>query len=250
VTNLLLIEDNPHLQRIFSEKFRREGFNVTLANDGHQGLQCAANIHPAVILLDTMMPNMDGFEVLTHLRADPALRGIPAFVLSNRASSDDIQHALALGARQFFTKGFSALEDIARQVRVTCGLKKALVCTNSLTLAEPIVSALAHPQLLCSVVTLLDEIVGAAERGNPEIIVLDARVPNALTLLQQLKTNPATKSVPVIAVGSPGQTPNRADAFIDSARLVSDLRPAVMNRLGLEESAVTSPSNVPVPATA
>jgi two-component system chemotaxis response regulator CheY len=107
--NLLLIEDNQHLQRIFYEKFRREGFNVTIADDGRQGLQCVAEIRPDVILLDIMMPNMDGFEVLTRLRADPALSGIPTFVLSNRASSSDVQHALALGARQFFPKGISAL---------------------------------------------------------------------------------------------------------------------------------------------
>jgi len=248
--NLLLIEDNHHLQRIFFEKFRREGFNVVLADNGQQGLQRAAEIHPGVILLDLMMPNMDGFEVLTHLRADPDLSGIPAFVLSNRPSSNDVQHALALGARQFFPKGLSALEDIARQIRVICGLKKVLICTNSLTLAGPIVSALAHPQLLYPVVTLLDEIVGAAERGRPELIVLDTRMSNALTLLQQLKTNPATKSVPVIAVGNPGKTPNRADEFIDSAHLASDLRTAVIKRLGLQESAATQPGNVPVPATA
>jgi CheY-like chemotaxis protein len=248
--NLLLIEDNQHLQRIFYEKFRREGFNVTIADDGRQGLQCVAEIRPDVILLDIMMPNMDGFEVLTRLRADPALSGIPTFVLSNRASSSDVQHALALGARQFFPKGISALEDIAHQIRVTCDFKKVLICTNSLTLAEPIVSALAHPQLLCPVVTILAEIVNAANRGTPEVIVLDARVPNAFTLLQQIKTHPATKSIPVIAVGNPAQPLNRADEFIDSARLGSDLRPAVMKRLGLAEIAAATPSNVPVPVTA
>jgi DNA-binding response OmpR family regulator len=248
--NLLLIEDNQHLQRIFYEKFRREGFNVTVADDGRQGLQCMAEIRPDVILLDIMMPNMDGFEVLTRLRADPALSGVPAFVLSNRASSNDVQHALALGARQFFPKGQSALEDIARQIRATCGFKKVLVCTNSPTLAKPIVSAIAHPQLLCPVVTILAEIVNAADRGTPDVIVLDARVPNALTLLQQIKTHPAAKSIPVIAIGNPGQPLNRADEFIDSARLDSALRPAVMKRLGLQESAAVTPSNVPVPTTA
>jgi DNA-binding response OmpR family regulator len=245
--NLLLIEDNQHLQRIFFEKFRREGFNVILADDGRQGLQCAAEIRPDVILLDIMMPNMDGFEVLTRLRADPALSGVPAFVLSNRASSNDVQHALALGARQFFPKGQSALEDIARQIRTACGFKKVLVCTNSLTLAEPIVRAIAHPQLLCPVVTILAEIVNAADRGTPDVIVLDARVPNAVTLLQQIKTHPAAKSIPVIAIGNPGQPLNRADEFIEGTRLDSDLRPAVMKRLGLAESPVTAPL---VPATA
>jgi len=247
--NLLLIEDNQHLQRIFFEKFRREGFNVTIADDGHQGLQCAAEIRPDVILLDIMMPNMDGFEVLTRLRADPALSGIPAFVLSNRASSNDIQHALSLGARQFFPKGLSGLEDIARQIRANCGFKKVLICATTAKLAEPIINAIAHPQLISPVITFRAEIVGAAERSTPEVIILDARILNASTLLQQLKTNPATKSVPVIAIGNPAEPLNRVDEFIDIARLDSDLRPAVWKRLALE-APVATPGNVPVPATA
>lgn len=248
--NLLLIEDNQHLQRIFYEKFRREGFNVTVADDGRQGLQCVPETHPDVILLDIMMPNMDGFEVLTRLRADPNLSGIPVFILSNRASSNDVQHALALGARQFFPKGISALEEIARQIRATCGFKKVLICTNSPTLAEPIVTAIKHPRLLCPVVSLIAEIVNAANRGTPDLIVLDARVPNASTLLQQIKSHPAAKSIPIIAIGNPGQSLSRADEFIDSANLASDLRNAVLKRLGLEDVSVATPSNVPVSATA
>ncbi len=234
--NLLLIEDNQHLQRIFYEKFRREGFNVTVADDGRQGLQCMAEIHPDVILLDIMMPNMDGFEVLTRLRADPALSGVPTFVLSNRATTNDVEHALSLGARQFFPKGQSALEDIARQIRTVCVYKKVLVCASS-QLAGPIVSAIAHPQLLCPVVTLAPELVNAADRSAPEVIVLDARMPNAFTLLQQIKAHPRAKSIPVIAIGNPGQPLSRADESIDAARLSSDLRPAVMKRLGLAEPA-------------
>jgi DNA-binding response OmpR family regulator len=234
--NLLLIEDNQHLQRIFYEKFRREGFNVTLADDGRQGLQCAAEVHPDVVLLDIMMPNMDGFEVLTHLRDDPTLNKVPAFILSNRASTNDVQHAMSLGARQFFPKGLSPLEDIARQIRAACSFKKVLICASTPQLAEPIVKALTHPQLLSPVVTLLAEIAGAAERGRPEIIVLDTRVPNTVSLLQQLKTNPATKSIPIIAIGTPAQAQIRADEFIDNTRLDTDLRPAVLKRLGLTDS--------------
>ena len=245
--NLLLIEDNQHLQRIFFEKFRREGFNVIIADDGRQGLQCAAEIRPDVILLDIMMPYMDGFELLTHLRNDPNLNTVPAFVLSNRASNDDVQHALALGARQFFPKGVSGLEDIARQIRTICGYKKVLVCATTDKLAEPIVHAIAHPQLLSPVITFRAEIVGAVERSTPEVIILDARVPNAITLLQQLKTNPATKSVPIIAIGSGGQPLNRVDEFIDSTHLDSELRPSVMKRLGLVEPVATP---APVPAVA
>ena len=100
--------------------------------------------------------------------------------------------------------------------------------------------------LYLALVVANSEIVGAAERSTPEIILLDARILNALTLLQQLKTNPATKNVPIIAVGNPGEPLSRADEFIDIAR-PDAIRATVLKRLGLQEAPVKVP---PVPAVA
>ena len=248
--NLLLIEDNQHLQRIFHEKLKREGFNVTVADDGRQGLQCAAEVRPDVILLDIMMPNMDGFEVLTHLREDPDLCTVPSFILSNRTSSNDVQHAMALGAKQFFPKGLSGLEDIARQIRATCNLKKVLICASDAKSAEPIVAAISRPQLLCPVITMRAEIIGAAERGTPELIILDARIPNAVTLLQQIKASHLAKSIPIIAIGNPAQQLQRVEEFINLTDLDTALRPAVLKRLGLDEVAPVAVVATPEPAHA
>src|SRR5271169_5271853 len=104
---LLLVEDNLHIQRIFQDKLQREGFRVVTANDGAAGIERAAEIHPDAILLDIMLPKVDGFQVLATLREDPALAHIPVFILSNRATSNDVQHATSLGARHFFAKGTS-----------------------------------------------------------------------------------------------------------------------------------------------
>ena len=172
---LLLVEDNLHIRRIFQDKLQREGFRVSTADDGAAGLERAAETHPTAILLDIMLPKLDGFQVLTKLREDPALRSIPVFMLSNRASNNDVQHATSLGARHFFAKGTSKLQDIALHLRSACGLKKILLFTSSAQTAAPIMAAVDHPQVLCSVVTVLLETVGAAERGTPDLIIIDGR---------------------------------------------------------------------------
>jgi len=240
---LLLVEDNLHIRRIFQDKLQREGFRIATADDGVAGLERAAEIHPDVILLDIMLPKLDGFQVLTKLREDPALRRIPVFILSNRATNNDVQHATSLGARHFFAKGTSKLQDIALHLRAACGLKKILLFTSSAQTAAPIVTALDHPQVLCSVVTVLLETVGAAERGTPDVILLDGRAPNAFTLLQQLRSNPQAKTVPLIAIRDHNQTQHRLDEFIDSDRMDTDLRPLVLKRLGLEEPVPATPSD-------
>jgi CheY-like chemotaxis protein len=248
---LLLVEDNHHIQKIFQDKLQREGFTVTTADDGVQGLQRAQEVHPDVILLDIMLPNMDGFQVLTHLRADPALASIPVFMLSNRSSNNDVQHATSLGARHFFAKGTSKLQDIALEIRHTCGFKKVLISTSNLITAAPLVRNLDHPRVLCAVATVLIETVGNAERGAPDLIVLDGRAPNAFTLLQQLKTSPLAKNVPIICIRDHNQTQHRLEEFIDSESITTDLRPAVLKRLGLDENTVANkPADHAVAATA
>ena len=181
---LLLIEDNEHIQRIFSEKFRREGFDVTTAGDGEAGVTTAKSARPDAILLDIMLPKMDGFEVLKHFQQDAQLRATPVFMLSNRAWPDDVQQALSLGARQFYSKGSASLQEIVGQIRSECGLKKICLVSNNIVAAQPIAKALAHPQILCSLQTVPAEACSATERGAPDLIILDGRQPTGAAVLQ------------------------------------------------------------------
>jgi DNA-binding response OmpR family regulator len=237
--HLLLIEDNQHIQRIFREKFLREGFHVTTADNGQQALQLLRQLTPDAVLLDIMLPKLSGFELLQQLRADPHLSRIPVFMLSNRSFPDDVHHALSLGARQFYSKGSTSLQDIVLQIRAECGFKKIILTTRNAESAQPIVSVLQHPRLLCAVNTVLAELATAVERGAPDLVVLDARppAPHAFTVLQQLKTTATTRCVPVIAITDQPNALLRADGFVDAESFTTQLRPVVLNLLGLADPA-------------
>ncbi|HVM61138.1 MAG TPA: response regulator [Verrucomicrobiae bacterium] len=241
---LLLVEDNLHIQRIYRDKLQREGFRVVTADDGAMGAQRAAEIHPDLIVLDVMLPKLDGFQVLAKLRADPALCHIPVFMLSNRATSNDVQRATSLGARQFFAKGTLKLQDVVRNLRTACGLKQILLFTSAQAVA-PIATAVEHSQLLCSVVTVALEFIGTVERGAPDLVIIDGRAPNASTVLQQLRASPHVKRVPLITIRDPSQTHRQFDDFVDSDRIETDLRPLVLAQLGLVEPAPATPSDAP-----
>lgn len=236
---LLLIEDNQHIQRIFREKFQREGFTVATADNGEQGLLEARRTQPDAILLDIMLPRLSGFDVLKQLRADPGLSAIPVFMLSNRSAPDDVQLALSLGARQFYVKGSSSLQHIVMQIRNDCGFKEVIITTRTAD-AAPIVAALQHPRVLCTVNTVMAELVAAVERERPDLVVLDARphATNAFTILQQLKTRPSIKSVPVIAITDQPGALQRADGFVSAEKISSDLRPAVFAKLGIADASL------------
>ncbi len=230
---LLLIEDNEHIQRIYSEKFRREGFEVATASDGEAGLATAQAARPDAVLLDIMLPKLNGFDVLKHFQQDSALRQVPVFMLSNRAWPADVQQALALGARQFYSKGSATLQDIVQQIRTECGLKKIAVIAPSVAAAQPIAKALAHPHLLCALHTVPAEACTAAERGAPDLILLDGRQPTGAATLQQLKNSAALRTVPIFAVTDQPVAYHRADACIPPAGIPDQLRRAVLDRLGL-----------------
>ena len=102
---LLYIEDNPVNAMIIGELVsRRDDLCLHVAVDGASGLAQAAQLRPALILLDMQLPDMDGFEVLRRLRADPATAGIPCIALSANAMPEDIQRALRAGMADYWTK--------------------------------------------------------------------------------------------------------------------------------------------------
>ncbi len=111
---LLVIDDEKDLVELVRYNFQREGYDVVAAADGHSGLEIALTQRPDVILLDVMMPTMDGLEVCRRLRAEVRTQHVPIIMLTARAAETDRIVGLELGADDYVTKPFSPRELVAR----------------------------------------------------------------------------------------------------------------------------------------
>lgn len=105
---LLLAEDDVDIQRVARLALRAD-FDVMIANNGVEALAQVARAKPGVILLDWIMPTMDGFETCRRLKADEVTRDIPVIFLTARSQESEISEGLALGAIGYLTKPFDAL---------------------------------------------------------------------------------------------------------------------------------------------
>ncbi|HSL10321.1 MAG TPA: response regulator [Actinomycetota bacterium] len=110
MSRVLVIDDDPDLGRVVRRVLELEGYDVVLSDDGLRGLAAAQRQRPDAIVLDLMMPVMDGFQVLAELRADPRTRDIPVVVLSAVALEDTRERVEAAGASAFLTKPFEPQE--------------------------------------------------------------------------------------------------------------------------------------------
>ncbi len=92
---LLIVEDDPIMARLYEKIFTFEDYEVVMAKDGKEGLVKAREGKPLLILLDIMMPKMNGLEVLERLKADPKTKKIPVVILTNLAGEKDAETALS-----------------------------------------------------------------------------------------------------------------------------------------------------------
>lgn len=107
---LLVIEDEEHIRMVLEYNLKLDGFEVYLAADGPSGLELAREKRPKVILLDWMMPEMDGLKVLSELKYDERTKDIPVFMLTAKGMMRDVGRALYEGADDYITKPFEPVE--------------------------------------------------------------------------------------------------------------------------------------------
>lgn len=115
---VLTIEDDAFLLSLISGKLVETGFSVLAAASGTGGIAKATLEHPDIILLDVMLPDMSGFEILEKLKADPNTKNIPVIILSNLGGRDEIEKAVKLGAASYMVKSNIVPDEIAELVEV------------------------------------------------------------------------------------------------------------------------------------
>ena len=116
VRRILLVEDDRFLRKAAEATLRKRGFHVLTAVDGEEGLRLARTETPDLILLDLIMPKMQGFEVLRILKQDPATADIPVIVLSNLGQESDVRQAMQAGAVAYYVKTNLPLQDLVQRV--------------------------------------------------------------------------------------------------------------------------------------
>ena len=118
---ILFIEDESALQRAMGDMLKSHGYEVIPALNGEIGEHLAESEQPALILLDLVIPQKDGYEILSELQKNPATKAIPVIVLTNLEGTEEIEKALSLGARTYLVKAHYTLEEVITKVKGAIG---------------------------------------------------------------------------------------------------------------------------------
>ena len=117
MAKILVIEDDNFLRELMSKKLSSEGYDVVEAVDGEDGLKRIKETKPDLVLLDLILPGIDGFGVLAEIKQDASLAPIPVIILSNLGQKEDIEKGIKLGAVDYMVKAHFTPKEIVAKVK-------------------------------------------------------------------------------------------------------------------------------------
>jgi len=200
-TTVLVIDDDPAVHDLMRRSLEKDGFRVELAADGKRGLELAKQLKPAVITLDVMMPHLDGWSVLTALKADPATANIPVIMLT---IVDDKQMGFALGAADYFTKpiDFQRLHHVLEKYRKPTNHQTVLIIEDDASMRDMLRRTLEKDGW--QVTEAQNGKVGLTQLDGqaPALILLDLMMPemDGFEFMEALRQRGDGKQVPVIVI--------------------------------------------------
>ena len=116
---ILIIEDDKFLRELLTQKLLKKNFKVLEALDGEEGIKNIKKEKPDLVLLNLILPGIDGFEVLSKMREDPVLSTIPVIILSNLGQKEEVEKGFKLGAVDYLIKAHFTLGEIIEKVKNT-----------------------------------------------------------------------------------------------------------------------------------
>ena len=123
---ILVVDDEERVREMLGFRLRLFGYEVVLASNGREALEAATREKPDLVLLDVMMPELDGFQVCSRLKQDEATRGIPVVILTAKAEAKDVTRAVNSGAVDYVVKPYDPQvlqQKVARSLSKTAGSK-------------------------------------------------------------------------------------------------------------------------------
>jgi len=118
MSKILVIEDDKFLRELIAKKLVKENFTVSEAVDGESGMKKISEEKPDLVLLDLILPGIDGFEVLSRAKLDSFLKDIPIIVLSNLGQKEDIERCMSLGAADYLVKAHFTPAEIVEKTKL------------------------------------------------------------------------------------------------------------------------------------
>ncbi len=114
---ILIIEDDKFLRELIVKKLKDESYDLIEAADGEEGFEKIGKEHPDLVLLDLILPGMDGFEVLEKVKDDASLSSVPVIILSNLGQREEVERGLKLGAVDYMIKAHFTPGEIVEKIK-------------------------------------------------------------------------------------------------------------------------------------
>ena len=198
---ILVVDDEPDVAQLARVYLEKRGYQVIVATSGREALDKTRQEHPDLITLDILLPDMDGFVVLEHLKAEPDTASIPVLMLT---IVQDRDKAIKLGALEYLNKPIdeAQLLNCVRQILTENAKEKVLIADDDpdfLKLLDTTLRQKGYETILCSNGA---DTVAQASKKRPSLILLDIKMPviDGYTVLQILKANEETRDIPVVVM--------------------------------------------------
>ncbi|OIP78220.1 MAG: hypothetical protein AUK16_00640 [Parcubacteria group bacterium CG2_30_44_11] len=217
-SKIVLIEDDQTLGEMLKKKLTLIGYTVTHVIDGAEGLKMIRQEKPDLVLLDILLPTMNGYEILEAKRDDLSIKDIPVIIVSNSGQPVELQRVLELGAIDYFIKAQFDPEEIISKVTnlvpptkigspVSLVNKKILLVEDDRFLSDVLTRKFTNEK--CEVLHAVtgESSLEMAEREQPHMILLDLVLPgiSGFDVLEKLRANPKTKDIRVIILSNLSQ---------------------------------------------
>ncbi|CAN5435268.1 hypothetical protein BH09VER1_BH09VER1_52100 [soil metagenome] len=198
---VLVIDDDIAVREVISHTLNKEGYEVQLAADGRTGLAMAREAAPQAIVLDVMMPGMDGWAVLSELKSDPALQGIPVILAT---LIEDKAMGFALGAQEYLTKPVERdrLITVLRRYLDPSGAHPILLVEDDAATREMIQRTLEKSSFAVRTAENGLLALDALAQEVPALVLLDLMMPvmDGFEFVREMRRNPAWRNIPVIVL--------------------------------------------------
>jgi signal transduction histidine kinase/CheY-like chemotaxis protein len=229
---VLIIDDDATARELIAEHLGQAGFVVVTASGGREGLKRAKEYHPIAITLDVMMPDLDGWTVLSALRGDPELTDIPVIMVT---IVDERRQAMTLGAIDYLTKPIERdkLVNIMRRFKSPTGPTRVLVVEDDAIQRERVRSWLAPQQWLLTEAENGQVALDRLRESAPDVILLDLMMPemDGFQVVAEMQKHADWRRIPVIVITSHDLTAEdhaRLNSGIETVLMKETFSPAVL----------------------